>query len=1092
MEAQTNFYFLGLILSFLLNGFLSWYAWRNPPKPGVRAFAIVALNLSLLSLATILSMVSVKQEQARFWFNVRFTFLAFIPILFLIFSISYYGYRAWLSRTIVYLLCIIPAITQVIIWTNSFHHLWVIQDAFFSRIGNFWIIETSMRIPGFWFIVHTIYGLLTALVGIVILLIRAWKIRRELLGQSILVTLGAVFYVAATIVQIYNLLPAIRHNVYVPLAGISSILFALAVLQFSFLKETPVDKWVELANEASSRPKKTSALFLGIFILMATGIISISTYSFRTYADNFQKQVTSQLKDVAGLKISGLSGWRAERQNDALMITQNPLFTSLIGEYIENPDDIEIFSEIQSLLRDYETSFGLHKVFLVGKNGNPGISSSDAPVQIDNLIHDQIIQVFNYPKVTWIDFYQDHTGISHLYLVSPVFLKQESTLPVALLVLDINPETWLYPYLRLWTSVSDTGETFLVRKDGQDALVLNPLRFNDNAAFNLRTPLTETKKINTMAVLGATGAVEGLDYRNSPVFSAIYPIPGTPWILVAQMSQSEIKDLLRERQFQSLISWGGLLIASGSILWLIWRRDQMNAYRETIRALDALRESEEKFRKAFLISPDAVIIVQYDSGQIISVNKGFEEIMGFSKDEAVGKKPSDLNLWVDLKDKERFYSEMDDKGIVRSFEVNFRTKDGKIRKGLLAASTVDINGKKHFLNTTRDVTEITRTFEALRESEERYRNLLELAPIGLLVYQDGLIKYSNPAFAQLVGADFPEQIVGFKVENLVHSKNINEITDQVQRLLSGLANKVLIEEVMLKVDGSKVNVQILATPMVYEGKHAIQVIINDITDIKKAQQAIQEYSTKLEEMVALRTHELQEAQGKLILQERLAAIGQVAGSIAHELRNPLGVISNAAMYLTMIQPDAAPKIREYLKIIQDETHISEKIITNLLNFTRLQSGERKPESLSRILQNALIRFPAPESIQIQTKIPKDLPEIFVDAAQMEQVFGNIFTNAYQAMPESGELRIDVEIDDKCEQPGSRIKVDIKDTGDGISPENLFKIFDPLFSTKVKGIGLGLPICCKFVEANSGQIDVQSEIGKGSVFTIMLPVYREAR
>jgi signal transduction histidine kinase len=262
-------------------------------------------------------------------------------------------------------------------------------------------------------------------------------------------------------------------------------------------------------------------------------------------------------------------------------------------------------------------------------------------------------------------------------------------------------------------------------------------------------------------------------------------------------------------------------------------------------------------------------------------------------------------------------------------------------------------------------------------------------------------------------------------------------------------------------------------------------IHKDITERKLAEQKLAAYAEHLEDMVEQRTQELREAQEKLVRQEKLAVLGQMAGSVGHELRNPLSVINSAIYYLKTIQPNASDKIKQYLEMIGQEVQNSEKIITDLLDFARVKSAEREAISVSDLILQTLERFPVPPSVEVTLEIPTDLPEIFVDPRQMTQVLGNLVTNACQAMPEGGQLGISVQSSVISETTFAAIRV--RDTGTGITPENMKKLFEPLFTTRAKGIGLGLPVSRKLTEANEGRIEVQSEAGVGSTFTVWLPV-----
>jgi PAS domain S-box-containing protein len=261
----------------------------------------------------------------------------------------------------------------------------------------------------------------------------------------------------------------------------------------------------------------------------------------------------------------------------------------------------------------------------------------------------------------------------------------------------------------------------------------------------------------------------------------------------------------------------------------------------------------------------------------------------------------------------------------------------------------------------------------------------------------------------------------------------------------------------------------------------VSIFVSDITERKLAQEALQEYSARLEADVTERTRQLTEAQERLVRQEKLAVMGQLAGSVAHELRNPLGVISNATYYLRMILPQAEAQVLEYLSLIEGEIRVSEKIINNLLGRSRIQTPNRRPVTPTHLVQAALRRYPLSANVQLSLNLPDDLPPIHVDADQITQVLGNLLTNACQAMPNGGSVTL------SARQEGQFVALTVTDTGTGISPEHRVRLFEPLFTTKLKGIGLGLSLSKSLVEANDGQIAVISEVGRGSSFTIHLPV-----
>jgi signal transduction histidine kinase len=245
--------------------------------------------------------------------------------------------------------------------------------------------------------------------------------------------------------------------------------------------------------------------------------------------------------------------------------------------------------------------------------------------------------------------------------------------------------------------------------------------------------------------------------------------------------------------------------------------------------------------------------------------------------------------------------------------------------------------------------------------------------------------------------------------------------------------------------------------------------------------ALERHRHHLEELVQERTAELKQAQENLVRQEKLATLGQVAGSIAHEIRNPLGAIRNAAYFLKLTVSDKLTgKAAKHLEIICDEINRSNRIITSLLDFVQGRTCEPAPCRLGDILSQATARAELPRITEVETRLPDNLPFVRVDAGQMEQVFCNLITNANQAMADGGKVMI------AAARTDGVVRVAVSDSGPGITPETRARLFEPLFSTKAFGVGLGLAICKAFIEANKGTIEVESEPDKGTTVTVTLP------
>jgi two-component system sensor histidine kinase HydH len=215
-------------------------------------------------------------------------------------------------------------------------------------------------------------------------------------------------------------------------------------------------------------------------------------------------------------------------------------------------------------------------------------------------------------------------------------------------------------------------------------------------------------------------------------------------------------------------------------------------------------------------------------------------------------------------------------------------------------------------------------------------------------------------------------------------------------------------------------------------------------------------------------------------QEQLVKMGEMAASVAHELRNPLGIIHGAN---TLIQKKYASDKDEIFTYIPEELKRLNKLIEDFLAFSRTRSFTIQTVNIKELLTKITIALSEHSKIRINLNIENDFPEISTDIDTLEQILLNILNNSIQVSPDNGQISI------KCDVVGKNIKIQISDNGPGISPEIMDRIFDPFFTTKEEGSGLGLAISSRLIEQLEGKISVQSITGKGTTVTIVLPAHK---
>ncbi len=497
----------------------------------------------------------------------------------------------------------------------------------------------------------------------------------------------------------------------------------------------------------------------------------------------------------------------------------------------------------------------------------------------------------------------------------------------------------------------------------------------------------------------------------------------------------------------------------------------------------ALKESERKLRDVIDTSPDAVVWVD-TTGKIALVNRKGFEITGFSEKDLIGKNFMDVEA-LTQKSKE---------GILESFmkrlegidtppyEVEIVTKNGKIIPFELSASLIyegdkivgvqstfrDLRERKKMEEKLRQYSEhleelVQKRTEELLESEKRYSILVEEASDGVTMIQDGKVVFANKKAAEIIGYSIDE-IIGLPFEDVVDEKYLQLATEGYMRVIRGEKVSPIAELELIAKSGEPTPIEASSTLIQYQGCPANLVIVRDIRERKR----------------------MEEQRFEL---ERLAAIGEVATMVGHDLRNPLQAIENAAYYLNNELPRLLPSILvsqravEMLQVINASVNYADKIIRDLHDFSATKKPTLKKINITAIVKETLSQVEIPEDVEFFTELDH-LPEIKADQDMIRRVFLNLAVNGIQAMEKGGTLKV------STKETKGFVEVSFKDTGVGMPKEDMKKLFTPFFTTKAKGLGMGLAICKRFVEIHGGSIEVESEEGKGSTFTVKLPVQKE--
>ena len=497
------------------------------------------------------------------------------------------------------------------------------------------------------------------------------------------------------------------------------------------------------------------------------------------------------------------------------------------------------------------------------------------------------------------------------------------------------------------------------------------------------------------------------------------------------------------------------------------------------KAEDALRESEERFSKAFNAGPTAMAIQRFSDGRFVDVNERFLRMFEYGKEEVIGHTPTELNMVFDPEQQVKFHVPVN-RSSMRYFETVNRSKSGKLVIVMVSTEIISLNGKRHYLSTIVDITESKKAQEALDKERLMLKGIIENTG-AMIAYLDSNFNFIMVNSAYANGS-------GYTVDALIGKNHFT--------LFPNTENQAIFEEV--KDTGQPI--KFLDKPFEFANQphrgvtywdwtltpikdnagkvQGLILTLMETTERKQLQKKLEDYTKNLEKMVEERTKQLKNA-------ERLAAIGQTAGMVGHDIRNPLqAMISDVYLLKSdlVAMPECATKedVRESLDSIEKNIGYVNKIVADLQDYARVLHPECVEVDLPDLIVSVFQTVSIPDTIKLSINV-KTLAKIKTDPTFIRRALTNLVNNAIQAMSNDGRLEL------AGFQKKDKVYITVSDTGVGIPEEIKPKLFTPMMTTKAKGQGLGLAVVKRLVEALNGTITFESEEGKGTKFTIELPL-----
>ncbi len=490
-------------------------------------------------------------------------------------------------------------------------------------------------------------------------------------------------------------------------------------------------------------------------------------------------------------------------------------------------------------------------------------------------------------------------------------------------------------------------------------------------------------------------------------------------------------------------------------------------------AHEALLRSEERFALAFQASPGAECIVRERDRVVLDANPRYLELLALDRDQVIGRARGELAGWIDTEQQQEVDRLLAAGESVENVPAEWRTSTGERRDVLVSAVAIDVWGERCRLELIADVTDLRREERARQRAESHLRVVLENAPVlvltvdrrGIITFIEGrgLSSYGKTA-SELEGVDLLQRYGDLPVV----------LQDGAETDLRGVFRRVLAGEQLsgtLSIDD--VHYQEWWIPQRQDGQVVGMVVAAlDVTDQARLERQVRE-------------------------SQKLEAIGRLAGGVAHDFNNMLMAISGFALLVRDGLPKGSP-LRGHVEQILRASERTTRLTRQLLAFSRRQVLLPELVDVGRLVQDAaqLLRHLIGEHIELRTEVPSRSPQVYADAAQLEQVLVNLVVNARDAMPEGGALTVRVAAEEvEASQAaaldlaaGPYVTVTVSDTGAGMDAATAARVFEPFFTTKEpgQGTGLGLATAYGIVRQSGGQVTVDSAPGAGTTFTLHLP------
>jgi PAS domain S-box-containing protein len=824
-----------------------------------------------------------------------------------------------------------------------------------------------------------------------------------------------------------------------------------------------------------------------LFLLCCLLLLCFAGSGFWLYRQQRQALINEHAENlhaIAQLKTSQLLAWRQERLADARM-NGSGMVRLLTLQWLQSGRQ-EILDDIRQRLQFFQDNEGYFNMILADARGRIQLSRLPRITELEQVEQQIVQQVVAEKQAVMGEFFYCHNcDRVHINVAAPI-LDGDRVVMVLLLVAD--PERDLYPIIRSWPIPHENAESLLVRRQGENALILNQPRHRTVPPLSQRLPLQQSRSPEVQAVLGTTGVFVGQDYRGTDVLTILNAIPATEWFMVTKLDLTEIVTQARYRA-------GGILLLVFMATVIAVTLAQLVSLSRRKALSEALLLEEQHHRqtreeiRATLYSIGEGVIATDSRGRVTRMNPVAETLTGWTESTALGQPLTAVYQVIDEESERPVPSPVErvlrnNTTVTMSNHTLLLARDTSRRP--IADSGAPIRDGAGAITgvvlVVRDQTKRRAMEKARAESAKRYTDLVE--SISDFIWEtdsDHRHTYASPRSLDLLGYA-PQECIGLTWFDLLSRNNTSEALQTFTDLVARLQPYSQLCLSCVHKDGHEVFLESSATPVVDpQGRFlGYRGVSRDVSERKHNEEA----QKRLEE-------QLQQSQ-------KMEMVGRLAGGIAHDFNNMLTVISSYVDMTLGELEEQHPLYKRLFEVHKAAQH-SADLTRQLLAFARKQVIAPRILDLNETISAALkmLHRLIGEHIDLQWHPGAALWQVRMDSTQIGQILANLAVNARDAIHGPGHLLIQtanvVVQPADCTacldlSPGDYVLLTVNDSGCGMDAETQAKIFEPFFTTKEegRGTGLGLATVYGIVRQNHGAITVTSAPDQGATFSIYLP------